>query len=234
MFKQHKGRYGSTRITLQLYNEGIESNQRVVSTLMRKEGLVSVYYRKRKASKPEKVLADYVKENILQRQFHESQLNKIFVSDITYVPCKDGMLYLSVYVELACRIPRVYQINNHLRKSIVLEPLEHLIKSTLLEGAIIHSDRGSQYRCHDYVQLLRSHGILHSMSLPGSPLDNAIAESFFKSVKTELIYPNKHKSKTEMKVLLRNYIEDYYPKERIHTSLGMTPCQYEQRILAGK
>ncbi|NLB21113.1 MAG: IS3 family transposase [Clostridium sp.] len=69
------------------------------------------------------------------------------------------------------------------------------------------------------------------MSPPGSPIDNAVAEAFFKSIKTEIIYPNRHHTKEQMEVLVRNYIEDYYPKERIHTKLGMTPFQYEQQLL---
>lgn len=191
---------------------------------------MSIYYKKRSAGKQEKTLSDYVMDNILQRQFHEEVLNKVLVSDITYVPCRDGTHYLAAYVDLASRMPRAFQVSANMKTSLVIEPLLAFLKRTSLKGSIIHTDRGSQYRSYMYKEILQEQNVTHSMSDPGCPLDNAVAESFFKAVKTELIRPNRHKTKAEMKVLLENYLEDYYPHKRIHTVLGMTPYQFEQQL----
>ncbi len=232
IYKEHKGRYGSPRIALQMYMEGIETNKKTIAKLMQKEGLVSIYYKKRKYKKVEKELRDYIRENILERQFKQEKTDKVLVSDITYVPCRDGTLYLTSYIDLSCRMLRSYKISTHMRKSVVIEPLINILKKKNMLGCIIHTDRGSQYRSYEYKELLEKNQINHSMSKPGTPLDNAVIESFYKTVKVELINPNKNKTKAEMKVLLRNYLEDYYPKKRIHTSLGMTPYKYEQILLS--
>lgn len=111
----------------------------------------------------------------------------------------------------------------------------HIVIDPLLQydgklPTIIHGDRGSQYTSHRYQELLESKEIQHSMSAPGTPVDNAVIESFHKSIKRELIYPNRHKTKAEMKVLITKYISDYYIHERIHTKFMMTPHKYEQQI----
>lgn len=169
-----------------------------------------------------------VKENLLNREFDQETIDAIWVTDITYASCLDGRLYLSTYIDLTTRIPRCFKIASHMKKAIVLDPLiSH-------EGSLpemIHSDRGSQYRSHAYQELLESHGITHSMSEPGTPVNNAVIESYHRSIKRELINPNKHKTKTQMKVLIEDYLMDYYPNKRIHTKLKMTPRKFEDQLL---
>ncbi|PKK38613.1 hypothetical protein ABB02_02095 [Clostridiaceae bacterium JG1575] len=96
---------------------------------------------------------------------------------------------------------------------------------------MIHSDRGSQYRRYAFGEIWEKNHLQHSMSRPGNPVENAAAEAFYKTLKTELIHPNPSKTKAQREVLLRNDLEEDYPNERIHTSLAMTPYQYEQRLL---
>lgn len=157
------------------------------------------------------------------------------MTDITYVPCSDGVLYLTIYLDLALRQPRTFSITNHMRKECVTAPLEELItREFALEGSMVHSDQGSQYRSFAFAGICEEHGLIHSMSSPGNPIDNAVAESFFKTVKTEVIKPNRHLTKVQMEVVLRNFLEDYYPKERIHTALGMTPNAYEQWLVTNQ
>lgn len=152
-------------------------------------------------------------------------IDAIWVTDITYITCSDGRLYLSTYIDLTTRIPRCYKISTNMKMDIVLNPIVKY-KGRLPE--VIHGDRGSQYTSYAYGELLDSHGIRHSMSAPGTPVDNAVIESFHKSIKRELIYPNRHKTRAEMKVLITNYINHYYIHERIHTKFMMTPYKRQQ------
>jgi len=229
VFQEHKGRYGSPRIALQLYDEGIETNKRVVAVLMRKMGLCAKGYHRRTPSYGKsKPIETAVKENLLNREFDQETIDAIWVTDITYITCSDGRLYLSTYIDLTTRIPRCFAVKTHMRKDIVINPLKYY-KGTLPK--MIHSDRGSQYRSYDYQELLEIHGITHSMSEPGTPVDNAVIESYHRSIKRELILPNRHKTKAEMKVLIEDYLMDYYPNKRIHTKLKMTPKKFESQLL---
>jgi putative transposase len=100
--------------------------------------------------------------------------------DITYIPCNDGRLYLSTYIDLATRIPRCYMLDSNMKKEIVIHPLK-IYKGEL--PAVIHSDRGSQYRSLSYQELLTDHHITHSVSQTGTPVDNAVIEAFHRSIK---------------------------------------------------
>lgn len=228
VFYEHKGRYGSPRIALQLYDEGIETNKRVVALLMNKRNLCAKGYTRRKSTYGKvKEFQIIVKENLLNREFDQEVIDKIWVTDITYIKCSDGVIYLSTYIDLTTRIPRCYAIYNHMKKSIVIDPLTNY-KGNLPN--MIHSDQGSQYRSYAYQTLLDDNKITHSMSKAGTPVDNAVIESFHKSIKRELIIPNKGKTKSEMKILICDYLDNYYSKKRIHTKLGMTPLKYEESL----
>ncbi len=229
VFSQHEGRYGSPRIAIQLYDEGIETNKRVVSILMQKAGLYARGYHPRRHYKTkDSGIEEYVRENLVKRQFDRTILDEIWVTDITYVKCADGRLYLSTYIDLTTRIPRCYQVSTNMKRDIVIDPIRQY--SGILPR-IIHSDHGSQYTSRDYRTLLETKHILHSMSEPGTPVDNAVIESFHRTIKRELIYPNHDKSKAEMRVLIEDYLNRYFIYERIHTKFGMTPHQYEISIL---
>lgn len=229
VFRQHHGNYGSPRIAQQLFDEGIQTNKRVVAVLMQRAGLVARGYRKRTSSYgKKKPIEQCIKENILQRGFHQETIDRIWVTDITYISCCDGRIYLSTYIDLTTRIPRCHRISTSMKQALVLQPLLQY-KGDLPK--IIHSDRGSVYTSHAYGDFLQEHQIEHSMSAPGTPVDNAVIESFHRSIKRELIYPNRHKTKGEMKALIHNYINTYYIHDRIHTKFMMTPYQYQQQIL---
>ena len=230
VFEQHKGRYGSPRIALQLYAEGIETNKRVVAMLMQRAGLVSVYSRRRLKNRQQRLKSSASQyQNLLNRDFFSVKPNAVFVTDITYVNCSDGVLYLTVYVDLATRAPKAYAVTENMKMPCVIEPLKRLIKAGYAKrGTVIHSDQGSQYRSYEMAGLCEKYGLQQSMSHPGKPIDNAVAESFFKTLKTEVVNSNRHLTKAKMEVMLRHYLDRYYPEERIHTSLGMSPKQYEQ------
>lgn len=216
---------------MQLYEEGIETNKRVVAMLMQKAKLVSIYSQRRRRKQKQKSKENLLKENLLKREFDCDNPGTIFVTDITYVPCSDGTLYLTCFLDIATRMPKTFNITDHMRKECATKPLKKLPKNGAKKGAIVHSDQGSQYKSYAFSNICDENNFKQSMSAPGNPIDNAVAEAFFKSVKIEVVYPNRHRTKEEMEVILRNYMEDYYPKERIHTKLRMPPYQYEQQLL---
>lgn len=140
VFYEHKGRYGSPRIAQQLYDEGIETNKRVVAVLMRELNLCAKGFHHRKPSYgKEKAIEQVIKENLLNRQFNQSQIDAIWVTAIPYISCADGRLYLSTYIDLATRILRCYKVDAHMRKEIVIQPLERYNGSLL---SVVHSERG--------------------------------------------------------------------------------------------
>lgn len=181
------------------------------------------FHRRKPSYGKEKAIEQVIKENLLNRQFNQSQIDAIWVTDITYISCADGRLYLSTYIDLATRIPRCYEVDTHMRKEIVIQPLERY-KGSL--PSVVHSDRGSQYRSHSYQEFLTEKQTTHSMSHPGTPVDNAVIESFHRSIKRKLIEPNKHKTRVEMSVLILDYLTDYYINKRIHTKFMMTPRKF--------
>lgn len=175
VYNEHKGRYGSPRIALQHYEEGIENNKRVTIVLMHKMGLCAKGYHRRKSTYGQpKPIEIEIKDNLLNRQFDQDIMYAIWVSDITYISCCDGRLYLSTYLDLATRMPRCFTIEKHMKKVIAIDPIaQHQGKHT----DIIYSDRCSQYRSYAYQELLEKHHIQHSMSEPGTPIDNAVIAS---------------------------------------------------------
>ena len=212
-----------------MYDEGIETNKRVVAELMVKMKLRAKGHQRRKASynKIERI-EEKLKENLINREFNNHNVDEIWVTDNSYIKCIDGRLNLSTYIDLATRIPRCCSIGNYMKKDIVIKPLKKYAQSFPM---IIHTDGGGQYHSHDYRELLESHSIEHLMSEAGTPVDNAVIESFHKTIKRELIYPNRHKTKAEMKVLIYDYLTQYYIYERIHTKFMMTP--YKHQLLLG-
>ena len=230
VFDEHKGCYGSPRIALQLYDEGSETNKRVVARLMRELCLCAKGYHKRRANHGKQTpIEAIVKANLLQRNFNQQIMDNVWVTDITYITCSDGRLYLSTYIDLTTRIPKCFEVNTHMKKSIVINPLIQYKKKL---PNIIHSDRGSQYCSFDYQSVLESNHIRHSMSAPGTPVDNAVIESYHRTIKRELIIPNKNREKAELKILIYDYLTQYYSNKRIYTKFKMTPSKYEQTLLS--
>ena len=143
--------------------------------------------------------------------FDHHNIDEICVTDITYI-------------DLATSIPRCFAVDNHMKKEIVINPLKRYQQQL---PSIIHSDGEGQYRSHDYRELLETYSIEHSMSKPGTPVDNAVIESFHKTIKRELIYPIRHKTKAEMKVLIYDYLTQYHIYERMHVKFMMTPYKHQ-------
>jgi transposase InsO family protein len=167
----------------------------------------------------------------LNRRFNEDLPNGAWVSDITYIPTNEGFLYQTTIIDLSDRkIIGWSQSDGMSAAQTTIRAFNMVVKNRPpQQGLLFDSDRGSQYCCSAFVNLLNSYHITQSMSRKGNCWDNAVAESFFKTLKEELIYGNKLLSKSEMKLLLFEYIEIYYNQNRRHSALGnMTIKEFEK------
>ena len=170
-----------------------------------------------------------LKENLLNRNFDVATPNKVWVSDITYIPTAEGWLYLAIVIDLYSRKAVGWSINKRMTKQLVIDAFNMSIKNRKTEkGLIFHSDRGSQYASHDFQRKLWNNGMKSSMSRKGDCWDNAVAESFFSTLKTELIYQNNYNTRQKARQDIFQYIAVYYNRKRMHSTLDYkSPENYE-------
>jgi putative transposase len=216
-----KQRYGSPRITFELNVLGYKISRITVAKYMRELGLRSKLSKKFKVTTNSK--HNYlVVENVLDRNFVVSQPSEVWVSDITYIQTKEGFLYLTTVIDLYDRKIIGWSLSDGMStKETSLAAWKMAVKNRkVTKGLIFHSDRGVQYASNKFVKTIESYGVIRSMSRKGNCWDNAVAESFFKSLKTELIYGNKLISKEKMKLEIFEYIEIWYNKKRRHSTLN--------------
>ena len=222
IYFEAKQRYGSPRMTIELQSLGYEISRVTVAKYMKQMGLRS------KLSKKFKVTTDskhnYLRVgNVLNRAFNPKSPSKVWVSDITYIHTKEGFLYLTTIIDLYDRKVIGWSLNDIMStENTILSAWRMATRNRNVEqGLIFHSDRGVQYANNKFANVLNSYKkITRSMSRKGNCWDNAVAESFFKSLKTELIYGNKLISKEQMKLEIFEYIEIWYNKKRRHSALN--------------
>jgi len=173
--------------------------------------------------------------NLLQRKFTVASPNKVWVSDITYISTSEGWLYLAVVLDLFNREVVGWSMGKRINKQLVVDATRMAVWSRKPEnGLIFHSDRGSQYCSHDFQKLLKTHGIRSSMSRKGDCWDNAVAESFFGTLKTELVNFRSYKTRAEARLDIVDYIGMFYNSYRRHSFLGnLSPRKFEEEWLAG-
>ncbi len=173
-----------------------------------------------------------VAENVLGRDFTATATNTKWVADITGVWTAQGWLYLAVVLDLYSRMIVGWAMDAHLEAVLVenARPLA-LVRRHPKPGLLHHSDRGSQYTCHDYQALLASYGILVSMSRKGDCYDNALMESFYGTLKTECVERASYQTRTQARQAIFEYLEVFYNRQRLHSSLGyVSPIVYEQQV----
>lgn len=219
-YNEVEGRYGSPRIAEELCAGGTIISRKTVAKHMREMGLRSKVWYKHKIT-TDSSHKEPVAENILNRDFGSLSPASKCVSDITYLKTKEGFSYLTVVIDLFDRDVIGWNISDGLSaQQTVLPAIKKAdANRNFAKGMIFHSDRGVQYACKATVNTLNSYHIIQSMSRKGNCWDNAVAESFFKSLKTELIYANKLMSKQDMKTAVFEYIEIWYRKKRRHSYL---------------
>jgi transposase InsO family protein len=224
-----KARYGSPRIHAELAARGQGCCVNTVAKLMRQGGIAAKTARKfRRTTDSDHDLP--VADNLLGRQFNPSGANAAWVADITYVPTRAGWLYLAAVEDLYSRRVVGWSMADHLESRLVVDALELAVQRRLPgEGLLAHSDRGSQYASEHYRRLLEKHGITCSMSRRADCWDNAPMESFFASLKKELVHDAAFATRAEARAAIVEYIEVFYNSQRRHSSLGyVSPAEYEQ------
>lgn len=231
-------RYGHRRVSRQLRREGFNCvNKKKVLRLMRENKLLCAVKRSFIATtNSDHLLKKY--ENILIKESITSQyLNHVWVSDISYVRLEDGsFVYVAVVIDAYSRAVIGHSFSRNIDRYLVLEALKMALKERRIVDAkqqlIHHSDQGVQYACKDYTDLLTFHGIRISMSTKGSPWENGIAESFFKTLKTEEVYLNEYRNLAEAKKYVFKFINQVYNTDRLHSSIGyLSPAEFEQQEL---
>ena len=223
--------YGSPRIHDELRDRGIRCGKKRVARLMRLHGIAAKQTRRFKATTDSKHTLP-VAENVLSRQFTPAAPDTVWSADITYIPTQQGWLYLAVVMDLFSRRIVGWSMKKTLACSLVLDALKMALRGRSPgAGLLHHSDRGSQYASREYQALLRSSKMVCSMSRRGNCWDNAPVESFFSTLKRELVHRRRWRTRAEARAEIFEYIEVWYNRRRRHSSLGyMSPAQYEELV----
>jgi len=230
IFKVSKQTYGSPRIAAELAIQGFKVSRVRVAKLMRAAGFRS------KVKKKYRITTDSnhkypVAENLLKRELNPERMNKVWVSDITYIRTKQGWLYLTIIMDLFDRqiIGWALSKTMHASKTVIPAWMMAVGRRGITDELIFHSDRGVQYACTQFSELLKRNTLVsQSMSRRANCWDNAVAESFFKTLKTECVYHQKHNTINEAELSVFEYVETWYNRRRLHSSLGyLTPYQFE-------
>jgi putative transposase len=233
IFKASHGTYGSPRIHAELDSEGMRCSKNRVSRLMRELRIKAKTKKKFKATTDSKHNLP-VAPNLLEQNFQVEAPNQVWVSDITYIPTEEGWLYLAVCLDLYSRMIVGWSMASRITKQLVIDAFNMAARNRpALRGLIHHSERGSQYASERFQNILQSHSTLCSMSGKGNCYDNAVAESFFHSLKTEWIHHYRYQSREEAKASIFEYIEIFYNRQRRHSQLHyLSPADYEQWAMA--
>jgi putative transposase len=224
--------YGYRRVSAELRNQGLVVNHKRVLRLMREDNLLAV--RKRRFVLTTESRHGYHIYPNLAAQVVLSGINQLWVADITYVRLLETFVYLAVILDAYSRRVVGWELAEHLRAELALTALSRaLADRAIAPGIVHHSDRGTQYCCDEYVQRLLAHGFLISMSRSGNPYDNARAESFMKTLKSEEVYLRQYRDLDDARESLGHFIEDVYNSKRLHSALGyLAPAAFEQRQVA--
>ena len=221
--------YGSRRMARVLRAMGIDCGRCRARTLMRMAGIIVKQKRKFKATTDSKHNLP-VAPNLLKREFEVKAPNKVWVSDITYIWTAQGWLYLAIVLDLFSRQIVGWAVSNRInRKLVISAALMAIWQRRPKPGLIFHNDRGNQYCSGDFQKLLKDHHMKSSMSRKGDCWDNAVAESFFASLKTERVFFKKYRTRNEARRDIINYIEMFYNSKRLHSYLGyLSPREFEK------
>jgi len=220
--------YGSPRVHEDLQEQGIRCGRKRVARLMRENGIRAKQARRFKAT-TDSDHNDPVAPNLLDREFHVDVPDRVWAADLTYIWTREGWLYLAVILDLFSRRVVGWSMSKRITSQLTLEALSVALWSRKPSpGLLHHSDRGSQYTCGDYRDVLDEHGVLCSMSRKGDCWDNAVAESFFKTLKVERVNDRDYWTREEAQMDIIDYIERFYNRKRRHSYLGyVSPVEYE-------
>ena len=232
-FDESQQRFGANKIAVVLAERGVRTSPKYVAELMREMGLQSVsIYSKRDYQKSVRMEK---KQNILQRQFQVSEPNRVWVSDVTCFKINEKYIYVCVILNLFSRKAIAYGVSPKNSTYLITSTFKRAIQSRgPLQQLTFHSDQGAQYTSKSFRKLLRMNKVVQSFSKSGRPHDNAVAESFFASMKREEIYRTQYKSERQFRESVVNYIT-FYNVQRPHSTLAFkTPDKFEELYKAKK
>jgi len=237
VYVKSKRTYGSPRITKELQGQGVKVSKPRVARLMRLANIQSEI-RKKYVVTTDSKHSHPVAKNLLDRNFNPQQPGQAWVSDITYIRTGQGWSYLTVVIDLAIRKVIGWALGQNLSaRDTSVAALKMAVQHQPPRGALIfHSDRGVQYACIEFRQELKKlQHVSQSMSRKANCWDNAVAESFFKTLKVELVYRNRFETRAEAEIAVFEYIETWYNTQRRHSTIGyMSPVNYEIFLLNNK
>jgi transposase InsO family protein len=227
---ESRERYGSPRVHAELADRGCRISRKRVARLMRARGLAARRRRRVRVTTHSRHPFP-VAPNVLARQFERPQPDRAWVTDITYIPTGEGWLYLAVLLDLCSRLAVGWAMSERLTDDLTLDALGMaLARRCPPQGLLHHSDRGSQYASGDYQRVLAQHGIVGSMSHRGNCWDNAVAESFFATIKVELVHDAAWATRAAARAELVEYLEVFYNGQRRHSALGyLSPRAFERQ-----
>lgn len=228
-FASHQARAGAPSLHHELRAQGLDVSERTVGRALAKLGLRAKGTRKFKPAGSKKHHLSTA-PNLLARQFSLANPNQVWVTDITYIRTSEGWLYLAVMIDLHSRLVVGWQMDTRMEQQLVCDALQAaLLVRGNPKGVMIHSDQGSQYCSKAFRKLLAKHGLTQSMSRKGNCWDNAVAESFFATLKKAIIYGQKLQSREQTRNTVFEFIESYYNRVRRHSNNGwLSPVQFEQ------
>lgn len=230
IFAESRGIYGIPRVHRTLRHRGVRCSRKRVARLMRLAGLRSKTKRRFRVKTTDSKHEHPIAPDRLQQDFNASAVNKVWLSDITYIPTDEGWLYLASVMDLCSRRIVGWSMAETLHAAIVIAALRMAIERRRPEpGLIHHSDRGVQYASAEFRAVLDAHGLVASMSRQGNCYDNAVKESFFHTLKTELVNHEHYRTRDQARASVFEYIEAFYNRQRIHSSLDyQSPDEFER------
>lgn len=224
--------YGSPRICQALRAEGESVCENTVAGVMRDREIRAKTKRKFVPRTTDSNHSSPVAPNVLDRQFNAALPNQKWAADITYIPTSEGWLYLAGVIDLCSKKIVGWAMDDHMEVDLVSDALKMAVmRQRPGKGLLHHSDRGVQYASDDYLHLLQSHNMVPSMSNKGDCWDNAAMESFWSTLKTELVHHESYATRAEARASIFEYIEVFYNRKRIHSSIGyQCPEAFEARL----
>ncbi len=219
--------YGAPRIYTDLIESGEVIGKNTVARLMQRAKIIPKTVRKFRVTTDSRKTKPA--PNVLDRQFTARVPNERWVSDVTFIPTREGWLYLAVIIDLYSRAVVGWAMDSRMTKALVIDALKMaLMRRKIRTSLLLHSDQGCQYAAAAYQAMLKTHGIQCSMSRKGDCWDNAVAESFFHTLKTELVHNEDYRTRAQAKASVFEYIEVFYNRQRRHSHLNQTaPLVFE-------
>ena len=230
-FAQSLGSYGRPRMTEELKELGLDVGHRRVGRLMRENGIEVKRNKKFKATTDSNHSFN-IAPNLLHRDFAADRPNQKWAGDISYVWTREGWLYLAIILDLHSRRVIGWAVSNRMKRDLAIRALEMAIALRRPpKGCIHHTDRGSQYCSHDYQKILRQHGFQVSMSGTGNCFDNAVVETFFKTIKAEVLWQRSWPTRRAAEIAIFEYINGFYNPRRRHSALDWkSPLAFEAQV----